>query len=88
MQSADTGRSNYTQIVAFIFEGRNYQFKRLPFGLVNSVVIFVQCMDQILGREALEFATVYVDDILITSTTWDEHCNRIEWVLRLSLIHI
>ena len=39
-------------------------------------------MGQILGREALEFATVYVDDILITSATWDEHCNRIELVLK------
>ena len=39
-------------------------------------------MDQILGKEALEFATVYVDDILITSATWDEHCSRIELVLR------
>ena len=70
------------QYVAFIFEGRNYQFKRLPFGLVNSVAIFIQCMDQILGKEALEFVTVYVDDILITSKTWNEHSNRIELVLR------
>ena len=70
------------QYVAFIFEGRNYHFKRLPFGLVNSVAIFIQCMDQILGKEALEFATVYVDDILITSKTWNEHCDRIEIVLR------
>ena len=37
--------------MAFIFEGRNYQFKRLPFGLVNSVVVFVKCMDQVLGQE-------------------------------------
>ena len=51
---------NSHQYVAFIFEGRNYQFKRLPFGLVNSVAIFVQCMDQVLGKEALEFTTVYV----------------------------
>ena len=29
------------QYMAFIFEGRNYQFKRLPFGLVNSVAVFV-----------------------------------------------
>ena len=49
---------------------------------VNSVAIFIQCMDQILGKEALEFATVYVDDILITSKTWNEHCDRIELVLR------
>ena len=53
------------QYVAFIFEGRNYQFNRLPFGLVNSVAIFVKCMDQILGNEALEFTTVYIDDITI-----------------------
>ena len=25
---------------------------------------------------------MYVDDILITSTTWNEHCSRIELVLR------
>ena len=54
--------------MAFIFEGRNYQFKRLPFGLVNSVAIFVRCMDQVLGQEALQFTTVYVDDLLITSS--------------------
>lgn len=39
-------------------------------------------MDQILGREVLEFTTVYVDDLLITSTTWEEHCQHIEMVLR------
>ena len=63
------------QYMAFIFDGRNYQFKRLPFGLINSVALFVKCMDQVLGQEALEFTTVYVDDLLITSTD-------------LSLIHI
>ena len=62
------------QYVAFIFEWRNYQFKRLPFGLVNSVPIFVACMDQILGQEALQFTTVYVDDLLITSANWEERC--------------
>ena len=43
--------------VTFIFEGRNYQFKRLPFGLVNSVAVFVRCMDQILGPETIPFTT-------------------------------
>ena len=54
---------NSRQYVAFIFEGRNYHFKRLPFGLVNSVAMFIQCMDQILGKEVLDFTTIYVDDI-------------------------
>ena len=47
------------QYMAFIFDGRNYQFKRLSFGLINSVAIFVKCMDQILGQETLQFTTVY-----------------------------
>ena len=50
------------QYLAFIFEGRNYQFKRLPFRLVNSVAVFMHCMDQILGQESLQFTTVYVDE--------------------------
>ena len=56
------------------------RFKRLPFGLglINSVAIFVKCMDQ----EALQFTTVYIDDLLITSSDWNEHCGRIEHVLR------
>ena len=53
--------------LAFIFEGRNYQFKRLPFRLVNSVAVFVKIMDQILGPDALQLTTVYMDDLLITS---------------------
>ena len=57
------------------------RFKRLPFGLVNSVAVFVNCIDQILGQEALQFTTVYVDDLLVTSETWEEHCYRVEHVL-------
>ena len=61
--------------MVFIFKGRNYQFKRLPFGLVNSVAVFVKIMDHILGPDALQFTTLYTDDLLITSDTWDEHCH-------------
>ena len=71
--------------MAFIFEGRNFQFKRLPFGLVNSVAVFVKIMDQILGPDALQFTTVYVDDLLITSDVWDEHCHRVEYVLKKTI---
>ena len=75
--------------MAFIFEGWNYQFKRLPFGLVNSVAVFVKIMDQILRPDALQFTTVYVDDLLITSDVSDEHCHRVEYVLKkLSNNHI
>ena len=38
-------------------------------------------MDQILGREVLKFTTVYVDDLLVTSSNWNDHCDRVEQVL-------
>ena len=64
------------QYVAFLYNGRNYQFRRLPFGLNVSVAIFIKCLDYVLGRENLEFTTVYVDDIVITSPDMDTHCER------------
>ena len=33
------------QYVAFLYNGRNYQFRRLPFGLNVSVEIFIKCLD-------------------------------------------
>ena len=36
---------------------------------------------QVLGREILEFTTVYVDDIVITSPDIDTHCERLDRVL-------
>lgn len=67
---------------AFLFRGRNYQFCRLPFGLNTSVSVFVKCIDKILGSEILSFTTVYVDDILIASETFKEHCEQISKVLK------
>ena len=73
---------------AFLFNGKNYQFKRLPFGLNTSVASFIKCLDEILQPKNLEFLTVYVDDILIASKTLSEHAEHLEYVLLLSLIHI
>ena len=51
---------NSRKYMAFIFEGRNYQFKRLPFGLVNSVAEFVKCMDDILGQNTLQLSLIHI----------------------------
>ena len=73
---------------AFLFNGKNYQFKRLPFGLNTSIASFIKCLDMILQPKDLDFLTVYVDDILIASRTFSEHLEHLEYVLNLSLIHI
>jgi len=65
-------------ITAFLHRGRNYQFKVLPFGLVNSVAEFQKILDQVLGPEILEFTATYIDDIHITSTTFEEHMSHLK----------
>ena len=40
---------------AFLFNGKNYQFKRLPFGLNTSVASFIKCLDMILQPKDLDF---------------------------------
>ena len=69
------------KFTAFLFNGKNYQFKRLPFGLNTSVASFIKCLDMILQPKDLDFLTVYVDDILIASRTFFEHLEHIEYVL-------
>ena len=48
----------------------------------RQVAVFVKCMDQVLGQEALQFTTVYVDDLLITSSDWEELCEWVKQVLK------
>jgi len=68
--------------LAFTFNGNNYQFKRLPFGTCVSTPLFIKAMNQVLGPEVADFVTGYVDDILITSSTCEEHLKQIEIVLK------
>jgi len=66
------------EITAFLYRGRHYHFKVLPFGLINSVAEFQKILDKVLGPEVLQFTAVYVDDIHITSTTFSEHMSHLE----------
>ena len=61
---------------AFLFNGKNYQFKRVPFGLNTSVASFIKCLDEILQPHNLDFLTIYVDDILIASRTFSEYVEQ------------
>jgi len=68
--------------LAFIFEGQNYQFTRLPFGTKQSTSIFTKAVREVLGHEFDDFVSCYVDDVLIASRTLEEHLQHIERVLR------
>lgn len=67
--------------VAFTFNGKNFQFRRLPFGTSVSTAHFIKAVDKMLGPEFNDFVTTYVDDILITSKSFEEHLEHIDRVL-------
>ena len=57
-----------------------YQYNRLPFGVASAPAIFQQYMDTLL--QGLRGVSVYVDDILITGATVEEHLQNLERVLQ------
>lgn len=75
-------RKDCREITAFLYKGRNYQYQVLPFGLVNSVAEFQKILDQVLGPEILQFVAIYVDDLHITSNSFNEHLNHLEAIFK------
>jgi len=83
-------RSGYWQVklaensmdpCSFLINGRNYSFKRMPFGLNISGSEFQKGMNIVLGLLLQSFVTIYVDDILITSEDENSHYEHIKMVL-------
>ena len=56
-----------------------YAYKRLPFGLASVLAIFQRIMDGIL--QGLAGVCTYLDDILITGKTTEEHIKNLNAVL-------
>ena len=57
-----------------------YEYTRMPFGLVNATSTFQRLMDVVLlGLN--DVSAAYIDDILIFSSSWEDHLIHIEQVL-------
>ena len=57
-----------------------YRYTRLPYGVFSAPGIFQKVMEQLL--QGIPGVTVYIDDILITGETVEDHLNSLEEVLR------
>lgn len=69
-------------ITAFIVPGRGlFQFKRMPFGLSNAPATMQRFIEKILGPQLYPHVFVYLDDIIIVATTFDEHLKWLKIVL-------
>ena len=83
-------RSSYHQVAmneedsdktAFICREGQFKFKTMPFGLCNAGATFQRLMDMVMSGLAFEVCLVYLDDVIVFSTTIDEHFRRLSAVL-------
>ena len=58
-----------------------YQFKVMPFGLSNAPSTFQKLMEMVLAGLHWTTCIVYLDDIVIFSTTVEQHLSRLRDVL-------
>lgn len=77
----------YNQLVVTINTHRGlYQYQRLPFGIASAPAVFQQVMDTVL--QDVPGTMCYVDDIIVTGSTEEEHLRNLCTLLREHGIHL
>ena len=75
-------RSSYHQVevrhedpgkMAFICREGLYRFNTIPFGLTGAPATFQRIMDMVMPGLAYEICLVYLDDVIVNSTSLEEH---------------
>ena len=59
-----------------------FEYNRMPFGLCNAPATFQHLMEQVLYDVNNKICAIYLDDILIWSSTVEEHIERLEAVFK------
>ncbi len=70
---------------AFTSHLGHYEFNVLSFGLRNAPSSFMRILTDVIRPALGKFATIYLDDILIWSKTFDSHQKNIEEIFKLLL---
>lgn len=58
-----------------------FEFNRMPFGLCNAPSTFQRLMERLFGAQHFQSLLLYLDDVIVFSSTVDQHLNRLESVL-------
>lgn len=68
---------------AFTVPGRGlFQFRRMPYGLHNSPATWQRLVDRVLGPDLEPYVFVYLDDIVIATSNFQQHLAVLEEVLK------
>ena len=58
-----------------------FEFNRMPFGLCNAPSTFQRLMERIFGAQHFQTLLLYLDDVVVFSSSIDEHLQRLDAVL-------
>ena len=70
------------QICSFRCPSGFFRYTRMPFGIMNAPAAFQRMMDVVLREISWKCCMVYIDDVIIYSTSWVDHIDHITNVLK------
>lgn len=62
--------------------GGLYEYTRMPFGLCNAPGTFMRLMDKVFGDQNFQSMLIYLDDILVFGSTYQETMDRLRLVFQ------
>lgn len=72
---------NSKEYTAFTVPGRGlYHFNRMPFGLCNAPAVWQRLMDKVIGVDLEPYAFVYLDDVIVISSSFEQHMEILETI--------
>jgi len=66
---------------AFVCHEGAYQYKRMPFGLINAPATFQRALDIIFSGVKWQSCLIYLDDVIVYSKTEEKH---VCWTISLN----
>jgi len=70
----------HKELTAFSTRQGHFEFNRMPFGLCGAPFTFQRMMNLLLQSENWTQCLIYLDDVLIFSSTFEEHVERLRTI--------